>query len=131
IAFSVASHVDAQEAGLEEVVVTAQYVTENLQDTPLAITVVSGVELELRSLTNVEDLGYVVPNAYIRPGSAVVGPTPTIGMRGASLGDYNYAFEPAVAVYIDDVYHSTLLGSAMELLDLERVEALRGPQGTL
>ncbi len=121
----------AGERALEEVVVTAQYFEESLQDTPLAITAISGEALELRSLTNVEDVGFVVPNAYIRPGAAVVGPTPTIGIRGASQGDYNFAFEPAVAVYIDEVYHSTLLGSAMDLMDLERVEVLRGPQGTL
>lgn len=132
-----ASHVQAQGAGqapaggLEEIVVTAQFVTQSLQDTPLAITVVTGEDLELRSLANVEDIGYIVPNAYIRPGAAVVGPTPTIGIRGASHGDYNFAFEPAVGVYIDEVYHGTLLGSAMELLDLERTEVLRGPQGTL
>lgn len=127
-----AAQADAEaNRALEEIVVTAQYITESLQDTPLAITAVTGEELELRGVTNVEDVGFVVPNAYIRPGAAVVGPTPTIGIRGASQGDYNFAFEPAVAVYIDEVYHSTLLGSAMDLIDLERVEVLRGPQGTL
>ncbi len=52
-------------------------------------------------------------------------------MRGVIQTDFTYAFEPAVGVYIDDIYHGTLTGSTMDLLDLDRVEVLRGPQGTL
>src|SRR5512139_2452352 len=116
---------------LQEVVVTAQYRAENLQDTPLAITAVSGEQLEQQGLTNVTDLGLVIPNANIRPQGSFSGPTPMIGMRGVQTTDYIYTSDPGVGVYIDDVYHGSLTGSAIDLLDLERVEVLRGPQGTL
>ncbi len=116
---------------LEEVIVTAQYRAENLQDTGIAITAVSGERLEDQGIQNVEDLGLVIPNAAIRPQGSFSGPTPTVGMRGVSTTDYIYTSEPGVGIYIDEVYQGTLTGSAIDLLDLERVEVLRGPQGTL
>src|SRR5512139_689241 len=116
---------------LQEVVVTAQFRQENLQDTPLAITAVSGEQLEQQGLTNLTDLGLVIPNANIRPQGSFSGPTPFIGMRGVQTSDYIFTSDPGVGVYIDDVYQGTLTGSAIDLLDLERVEVLRGPQGTL
>jgi len=116
---------------LEEVTVTARFREENLQSTPLAISAFSEEELEARSIANVSDLGATVPNAFIRQSVSNFGPTATIGMRGLIQGDFSYAFEPAVGIYIDDIYHGTLTGSTMDLLDLERVEVLRGPQGTL
>jgi iron complex outermembrane receptor protein len=121
----------AQDEELAEVVVTARFREENLQSTPLAISAFSEEELTARSITNVSDLGGTVPNAFIRQSVSNFGPTQTIGMRGLIQGDYAYAFEPAVGIYIDDIYHGTLTGSTMDLLDLERVEVLRGPQGTL
>ena len=90
-----------------------------------------GDDLELRSIESVEDIGLVVPNAYFRRNASNFGPNNTIGLRGLNQVDFSYAFEPTVGVYIDDVYHSTITGSDMDLVDLERVEVLRGPQGTL
>ena len=120
----------AQETGSEtdssqlaEVIVTAQYRAENLQDTPLAITAVSGELLESQGLTNVTELGLVIPNASIRPQGSFSGPTPMIGMRGVQTTDYIYTSDPGVGIYIDDVYHGSLTGSAMDLLDLERIES--------
>lgn len=121
----------AEDRMLEEIVVTARYRTEDLQSSPMAITAVSGAEIEARGLTNVTNLGSMVPNLYTQPGDAVRGPTPTISMRGVTASEYSFALEPAVGIYIDDVYHSTLVGSAFDLADLERVEVRRGPQGTL
>jgi iron complex outermembrane recepter protein len=121
----------AQDNTLDEVIVTAQFRQENLQDTPLAITAVSGEQLEKQGLTNVANLGLVVPNASIRPQTSSSGPAAAIGMRGVLTGEFIYTTDPGVGVYIDDVYHGTLTGGAMDLLDLERVEVLRGPQGTL
>jgi iron complex outermembrane receptor protein len=116
---------------LEEVIVTAQFRQENLQDTALAITAVSGEQLDAQGLSNVEDLGLVVPNASIRPQGSGSGPTAAIGMRGVLTSEFIYTTDPGVGVYIDDIYHGTLTGGAIDLLDLERVEVLRGPQGTL
>jgi len=123
--------VAADEGALQEVIITAQFRQENLQDTALAITAVSGDQLEQQGLTNVTDLGLVIPNANIRPQGSFSGPTPLIGMRGVQTTDYIFTSEPGVGIYIDDVYQGTLTGSAIDLLDLERVEVLRGPQGTL
>src|SRR5690554_4612246 len=116
---------------LEEIIVTSRYREENLQQTPLAVSAFTGESLELRSLDNLEDIGAVVPNAFIRPNVSNFGPNNTVGLRNVIQTDFLYAFEPATGVYIDDVYHGTLTGSSIELLDLERVEVLRGPQGTL
>jgi iron complex outermembrane receptor protein len=121
----------AAEPALEEVVVTARYREESLQETPIAITALTAEALDVRGFDEVENIGATVPNAFIRPGNAAVGPAPTIGIRGVIQTDFNYAFEPGVAVYIDDIYHATLTGASLDLMDLERVEVLRGPQGTL
>jgi iron complex outermembrane recepter protein len=118
-------------SGLAEVVVTARYRTENLQETPIAITALTTADIEERQLINVNDLGSVVPNAYFRTPVSNYGPTETIGLRGITQVDFSYTFEPAVAVYVDDVYHATETGGSLDLTDLERVEVLNGPQGTL
>ena len=122
----------AQEGGgLEEIVVTARYREENIQTTPISISAFSGEDLDIRSIESVEDIGLVIPNAYFRRNASNFGPNNTIGLRGLNQVDFSYAFEPTVGIYIDDVYHSTITGSDMDLVDLERVEVLRGPQGTL
>ena len=131
LALGAASGEAQREGGLEEILVTARYRQENLQQTPLAITAISGEALQLRSLDNLEDIGVAIPNAFIVPNVNLQGPNNTIGLRDVIQTDFGYSFEPAVGIYIDDVYHGTLSGSSFDLLDLERVEVLRGPQGTL
>lgn len=121
----------AQQSGLEEIVVTAQYREENLQETPLAITAISGADIEVRAFSQAYEIGYAVPNASLRPAQAAFGNTMTAFIRGIGQNDFDFAFEPGVGIYIDDIYHPFTLGSQVELLDLERVEVLRGPQGTL
>ena len=116
---------------LEEVVVSARYVKENLQEVPLAVTAVTGVELQASGITDVAQLSAVVPNLYTHPGDAEEGPTPTISMRGVTAGDYSFARYPAVGIYLDDVYHSTMVGANLDLNDIDRIEVKRGPQGTL
>lgn len=116
---------------LEEVVVTSRFREENLQDTPLAITVFSAENMEARGLTDVADLDSFVPNAVIAPLGAGWGATAAAYIRGVGLGDNSLSYEPGVPIYIDDVYHGRPQGAILDLLDLERVEILRGPQGTL
>jgi iron complex outermembrane receptor protein len=128
---TIAAPTQAQDAGLEEIIVTARYREENIQTTPIAISAFTGEELELRNIENVEDIGLAIPNAYFRRNASNFGPNNTIGLRGLNQIDFSYAFEPTVGIYIDDVYHSTITGSDMDLVDLDRVEVLRGPQGTL
>jgi iron complex outermembrane recepter protein len=117
--------------GLEEVVVTAQYRQEKLQDTPIAISVINADEIQQRSFTNSYEIGYTVPNVSLRPAQAAFGNAMTAFIRGVGQNDFDQAFEPGVGIYVDDVYQPFTLGTQLDLLDLDRVEVLRGPQGTL
>jgi iron complex outermembrane receptor protein len=124
--------VTAHAAGeLEEVVVTAQFREQNLQETPLAITAISSDMLESRSQVSIIDVANQAPNVTLKPGSAPFGPSAQAFIRGVGQADFNFALEPGVGMYVDDVYYSTLAGSIFDLIDLDRVEILRGPQGTL
>ncbi len=117
--------------GLPEIVITSRFRAENIQTTPIAITALTADQLQVRSIENVADLGLAVPNAFFRKNVSNYGPNGTIGLRGVNQNDFAYAFEPAVALYVDDMYYGTLAGADIDLLDLQRVEVLRGPQGTL
>ncbi|MDB5717917.1 MAG: hypothetical protein JWM38_1344 [Sphingomonas bacterium] len=121
----------ANNAGMEEIVVTAQFREQNLQDTPLAITAVSGAMLEARSQTSIATVADQAPSVTLKPQGAAFGPALGANIRGVGQFDFNPALEPGVGVYVDDVYYATLTGSIFDLLDLDRVEILRGPQGTL
>lgn len=121
----------APEAGLEEIVVTAQFRQQNLQDTPIAITAVSGSMLDARGQTNIAQVAAQAPNVSLRPQPQNGGSGLIAFIRGVGQVDFNYALDPGVGVYVDDVYIPTLSSSLLELIDLDRVEILRGPQGTL
>jgi len=121
----------ADAAQVSEVVVTSQFREQRLQDTPLAVTAVSGAQLEARGQASVIDISNQAPNVTLRPATAIFGPSIQAFIRGVGQYDSSYAFEPGVGLYIDDVYFPTLTGSIVDLVDLDRVEVLRGPQGTL
>jgi iron complex outermembrane receptor protein len=117
--------------GLQEVVVTARYREESLQQTPIAITAITAQDLQQRGFSNASDVAYTVPNASFRPAQAAFGNTMTAFIRGIGQNDFLPEFEPGVGVYFDDVLFPVTMGSMVDLMDLERVEVLRGPQGTL
>jgi iron complex outermembrane receptor protein len=121
----------AQQGKLEEIVVTARYRQEALQQTPIAISALTAKDLQVRGFTDSYQVGYTVPNASFRPAQQAFGNTMTAYIRGIGQYDFDFAFEPGVGVYIDDVYQPFLMGTQLDLLDLQRVEVLRGPQGTL
>lgn len=127
----VISHAQDQDAGLNEIVVTAQFREQNIQDTPIAITAVSAEMLASRSQTNIAEVANQAPSVTLKAGNANFGPSLAASIRGIGQHDFNPALEPGVGMYVDDVYYPTLTGSIFDLLDLERVEILRGPQGTL
>ena len=122
---------DASRATVGEVVVTAQFRSQKLQDTPIAITAINSQMLEARNQTNVTDVARQAPNVQITPAGQLFGPAAQVFIRGIGQGDTSYALEPGVGMYVDDVYYSTLLSTAFDLMDLDRIEILRGPQGTL
>ena len=113
------------------ITVTAQFREQNLQDTPIAITAVNGEMLEARGQTNIAQVAAQAPNVSLRPQPQNGGSGLIAFIRGVGQVDFNYALDPGVGVYIDDVYIPTLSSSLLELVDLERIEILRGPQGTL
>jgi iron complex outermembrane receptor protein len=114
-----------------EIVVTAQFRTQRLQDTPLAITAVNGAALAARGQTNISEVAAQTPNVTLAPQNQYLGPGIIAFIRGVGQSDPNFALEPGVGMYVDDVYLPTLTGSLLDLMDLDRVEVLRGPQGTL
>ena len=120
-----------QQGALEEVIVTAEFRQANVQETPIAITAVTSSMMEARSQTNVFEIAAQAPNVTLKPAGAGIGPAMIAFIRGIGQTDFNYALEPGVGVYVDDVYYPTLTGTLLDLLDLDRVEVLRGPQGTL
>jgi iron complex outermembrane receptor protein len=124
-------HAQDEEGRLEEVVVSAQFREERLQNTPIAITAFTEENLEARGVASVTELDAFVPNAVIQPLGAGWGATMAAFIRGVGLGDNILSFEPGVPIYVDDVYIGRPQGAIFDLLDLERVEVLRGPQGTL
>ncbi len=114
-----------------EVVVTAQFRQTKLQQTPLAISAVTGQMLAAQGATNVTNIAATVPNTVIGPLGGGWGATLAAFIRGVGLGDNILSFEPGVPIYVDDVYNGRPQGAIFDLLDLDRVEVLRGPQGTL
>jgi len=130
-ATATAGDTGASENTLTEIVVTAQFRRQNLQDTPVAITAVNAQMMEDRGQTSLRDVGQQAPNVQLVETGGAFGPGMTASIRGIGQADFDPAFSPGVGIYIDDVYYTSLTGSNFALLDLDRVEILRGPQGTL
>ncbi len=118
---------------LEEVVVTARKMEESLQYSPIAITAFSAQDMEDRSLTNLMELGSYTPNVTMSftTGGDGGGSNSMIFIRGVGQTDFLFTTDPGVGTYIDGVYFARAVGGVFDLLDLEQVEILRGPQGTL
>lgn len=117
-------------AALEDIVVTARRTSESLQRTPLSISAFSEETLDRIGATDITGLQGAVPNLNLVQGRGSSDAT-NIYIRGVGQPDALQTFDPAVGVYVDDVYFSRIRGTQLDLLDLQRVEVLRGPQGTL
>jgi iron complex outermembrane receptor protein len=118
------------EGALGEIVVTAQRRAQSIMDVPLAITAIGGDSLAKQGINNSAELASAVPNLQI---SSPYGSTqPNFSLRGISVAnEYNSNQASPIGVYIDDVYIAARTSQGMGLFDLDRVEVLRGPQGTL
>ena len=122
----------AQET-IEEIIVTSQKREQNVQKVPIAVTAMTAQTMETRALTNVSQIGDFTPNVFMDYTSPFSGSTnvlsPTI--RGIGQNDFAFNLEPGVGVYVDGVYYARTMGAVVDLLDLDRIEVLKGPQGTL
>ncbi|HBX74503.1 MAG TPA: hypothetical protein DEG86_16110, partial [Halieaceae bacterium] len=114
----------------EEVVVTAQKREESLQDTPISISALSRDALEKIRFMDITDLTGEIPNLQIRS-TAGDSNGATIAIRGTVTTNPNINFEPTVGIYLDGVFIAKNTGNLLDFVDLERIEVLRGPQGTL
>jgi len=115
---------------VEEIIVTARRREESLQDIPLALTVYSGVELEEQGVIDITELTQSSPNVNLEV-SRATSSTLTAHIRGIGQQDPVAGFEGGVGIYIDDVYLARPQGAVLDVYDVERIEVLRGPQGTL
>jgi iron complex outermembrane receptor protein len=125
---------DAADSGtIEEIVVTARKREESVQDVPISITAFSGDTLEARGITQIDRLAAITPNLVYQnnPGLSGAANSSTIFIRGVGQSDFLGSIDPGVGLYVDGVYIARSLGAVLDLLDVERVEVLRGPQGTL
>src|SRR5690606_24301747 len=102
-----------------------------LQDTPLAITAITGELLEQRSQTRLSDITMQAPSLQLQPSPAGAGKGMSAFIRGLGQADISPSVEPGVGIYVDDIYFATITASIFDLVDLDRIEVLRGPQGTL
>lgn len=128
-----APSVVAQNSGaltLEEVTVTARRRSENLQDVPIAVTALTGDELTLMGSQDITELAQSIPSVTLEP-SRATNTTLTAFIRGVGQQDPLAGFEQGVALYLDDVYMARPQGALLDIYDVERIEVLRGPQGTL
>ncbi len=118
---------------LPAIVVTARNRAELVQDVPLAVSAFTARDLEARQIVATDQLGYIVPNLSFNSSGAFAGTKSAaqVFIRGVGQLDYLPVKDPGVAVYVDGIYMARSVGTVMELLDLDRVEVLRGPQGTL
>ncbi|HEY1075259.1 MAG TPA: TonB-dependent receptor plug domain-containing protein, partial [Fontimonas sp.] len=120
----------AQATTLEEIVVTAERKSASLQDTPISIEAFNAEAIELRAIKGVQDLGGNVPGLTIEP-FPTHNATLRVFIRGVGINDAQLTQDPAVGIYMDGVYIARSVGLALDVADLERIEVLRGPQGTL
>src|SRR6202795_4636234 len=120
----------ADSSELNEVVVTAQRQSERSQDVPIALTAVSADELHDRGIRQAADITSLVPNLLL---NLPWGPEaqPSFTLRGVTTTDYSQNQSSPIAMYVDEVYKAVGAVQALQIYDMDRVEVLRGPQGTL
>ena len=118
---------------LEEIVVTARKREENLQTTPISISAFTNESLSARGITRIDEIAAYTPNLIYAniPGFNGSTSAASIYIRGVGQKEYLPTVEPGVGLYIDGVYYARSVGGVLDLIDVERIEILRGPQGTL
>jgi iron complex outermembrane receptor protein len=119
--------------GIEEIVVTAQRRAENLQEVPIAVTAVSAETVAASGLSDVSQISSLAPNVEMDATSPFAGSSSVLSpyIRGIGQNDFAFNLDPGVGVYVDGVYFARTIGANVDLLDVDHIEVLKGPQGTL
>lgn len=122
-----------QNMTLEEVIVTAQKRAQSLQDTPIAVSAYTSAAIANKGIENIAELANFTPNLTFDTTSPIGGLSSgaAIFIRGIGNTDFSLTTDPGVGTYVDGVYMSRSVGGVLDVLDVERIEVLRGPQGTL
>ncbi|HEY6869473.1 MAG TPA: TonB-dependent receptor [Novosphingobium sp.] len=123
----------AESGRLEEIVVTAQKRAENVQNVPISISAFTSSALQERAVSSVASLGNISPNVSLDAGTPFSGSSQVLSayIRGIGANDFAFNIDPGVGIYLDGVYLARSVGANQDLPDVERVEVLKGPQGTL
>ncbi len=118
---------------LEEIIVTAQRRSQNIQQVPISISAYTAETLQVKGLGDVGALTRLAPNVNLDAGSPFSGDTSVLSasIRGIGQDDFAFNLDPGVGVYLDGVYLARTIGANQSLLDVDRIEILKGPQGTL
>ena len=140
-ALSLSNFVQAQEVdkaaeekvvGIEIIEVTARKRVESIQSTPIAISAFTKTAMKNRGMQSSADVGNFTPNVQFDTSSSFAGASTFQGyIRGIGQSDFAINTDPGVGVYVDGVYYARTVGSVIDLMDVERIEVLKGPQGTL
>lgn len=119
--------------GINQIIVTAQKRAENMQDVPISITAFTAETLQSRGISDVTAIGNLAPNVTLDAGTPFSGSSSVLSafIRGIGQNDFAFNLDPGVGVYLDGVYLARSVGANQDLLDIERVEILKGPQGSL
>ena len=128
-AFSLALCGQATSAVLEEVIVTAQKRTQNLNDVSISVTAATAQDIIDLRIETALDIAKLSPNVDIKP--TLAGLNPAITVRGVGLNDFNVNNNPSVGIYVDEVFLTSPAMLSFMMFDVERIEILKGPQGTL
>lgn len=123
----------ADDGRLERVIVTARKVAEDLQETPIAVTAVSSERLFDAGAVDITEIARFTPGLNLDGGAAISGSSSSVTafIRGVGQTDFNLTIDPGVGIYLDGVYISRSVGALLDTVDVEQIEVLRGPQGTL
>ena len=119
----------AELPAIEEIVVTAQKRAQSVQDVPISVAAIGGAEIDDLKISDTNDIAGLVPNLQV---NNVIGDgAPVFSLRGVTMNDYSLHQSSPVAVYTDEVYAGPSVLQPIQMFDLDRIEVLRGPQGTL
>ena len=119
-----------KDSGLEPIEVTARKTLESLQSVPVSVTSIGAEQLAQNGISVMTEVQQFSPNTTLQA-SRGTNSTLTAFIRGVGQDDPLWGYEPGVGIYVDDVYIARPQGAVLDILDVERIEVLRGPQGSL